>query len=147
MTNWSNVKRALKGTSAAVHSERLAGAAASLDGHRVLRPDEPDRDVLAEHALRARLEQAAEALGDPRAALVGRGDDERRAVEAPSVERVEVEMPRGVRDRVPELGPNAPPGMLEFVVGHDGRGGSSSPGEVGGSVVREGPRRTPVARI
>jgi hypothetical protein len=30
MTNWSKVKRALKGTSAAVHSERVAGCGASL---------------------------------------------------------------------------------------------------------------------
>ena len=68
MTNWSNVKRALKGTSAAVHSERVAGCGASAGGHGVVGADEPDRHVLAEHALRARLEQAAEALGDPRAA-------------------------------------------------------------------------------
>ena len=65
MTNWSNVKRGLKGTSAAVHSERAAGCCAPLVRGGVLRADELDRDVLAEHPLRPGLEHAAEALGSP----------------------------------------------------------------------------------
>jgi hypothetical protein len=98
-------------------------------GGGVLRADELDRDVLAEHPLRAGLEHAAEALAHPRAARVRRADDERRAVEPARVERREIVLPGVVRDRGPELRPDALPGMRKFV-GHDGRGGFSSPGEV-----------------
>ena len=96
----------------------LPGSAHGRGRRRCVGRDELDGGRGPEHAPRRGLQQPAEAVGDPRPALVGGGEDQGAAVEPSYLERLEVELPRGVRHGGPQLGADAPPGLREIVVGH-----------------------------
>ena len=83
----------------------------------------------AEHGGGARLQQPAEALGDPGAHVVGRLDEQRRRRRARAAAAASSQMvPRRVGDRAPQLGADGAPGWWVLGVDH-GRAEASSSAE------------------
>ena len=129
----------MKGTSAGVHRERVAAAGASARATGSSGPT--SRTAVAAPSTRPAAAWSSRLKRSVTHARLSSGAVTTRVPpsSAASLERLEVELPRGVRHGGPELGPDASPGMREIVVGHVDAGSSSSPGEVGGSMVRRGP--------
>src|SRR3954453_9972752 len=132
MTNWSKVSFGLSGWSTGVAgagarsgatARRVrAGAASgaglggemSRGGGRGGAGERCDVDGTVEDVARDALEERAVAIGDPRAQLVGRGEDQRGAGELDGPQGLEPDRVGRIGDRAAHLGVDALPGVVEL---------------------------------
>ena len=103
-----------RGASAARRGPRAPTSRTATSGPSTRAAPRPGAARLKRSATHARLSSGAVTTSVPPSRRAG-------------VERLEVELPGGVRHGGPELGPDAPPGMREIVVGHVDAESSSSP--------------------